>query len=364
MTAIAAALERKVWLPVQGRRLYCNLYVLLVGPPGIGKTTAIEAAREPLLSVKDLRLAPTKITKEKFTDVFSKTLKLDQGLDEGTHSSLSAFINEFGVFLRARDFEFMTDLVDLYDCPRLWDYSTLSRGSSTIEHAWFTFIAGTTPKSLANNIGAEALGMGFTARLLMIYSEEQQTNPLFATRPQADLAALEADINLINDLRGPFQIEPAAAHEAESWVRSGMPPIPSDSRFAEYNPRRARHWLKLAMLYAVSRQQDLLLTVEDLALARETLLEAEMVMPHALELIGQNPLAEAITQTHRWALIEYLTTRTPLSEARVRKRLLQMIPVQYLQSALDNLVMTGLFSVLAGESPNRLLVPVKQERRS
>lgn len=317
-----------------------------------------------MISIKDLRLAPTKVTKEKFTDIFAKALKLDQGLDEGTHSSLSAFINEFGVFLRARDFEFMTDLVDLYDCPRVWDYSTLSRGSSTIENAWFTFIAGTTPKSLANNIGSEALGMGFTARLLMIYSEEQQINPLFVQRQLADMSALESDINAISTLRGAFRIEPEAAREAEAWVRSGMPPIPSDSRFAEYNPRRARHWLKLAMLYAVSRRQELLITVDDLAQARITLLEAEQVMPLALELIGQNPLAEAIAQTHRWAMIEYITTRTPLAESRVRKRLLQMIPVQYLQSALDNLVMTGLFTVLGGESPNRLLVPVKQERRS
>ena len=38
---VAAALERKVWTVNNKGRLYPNLYMFLVGPPGTGKTTTV-----------------------------------------------------------------------------------------------------------------------------------------------------------------------------------------------------------------------------------------------------------------------------------------------------------------------------------
>jgi hypothetical protein len=67
INALSAALERKVFLRVQHRQLFANLYTLLVGPPGVGKTTAIEFARA-VFDLSRLQLAPPKVTRESLSN--------------------------------------------------------------------------------------------------------------------------------------------------------------------------------------------------------------------------------------------------------------------------------------------------------
>lgn len=51
---IAAALQRRVWCPPEHRRVYPNIYVTLVGKPGIGKGQVIRPVAE-LLSAHKLQ---------------------------------------------------------------------------------------------------------------------------------------------------------------------------------------------------------------------------------------------------------------------------------------------------------------------
>src|SRR5687767_8997642 len=60
---IAAALERKVWIRTNKGTLYPNMYVFVVGPPGAGKTLALELSREFLGTIDKFHLAPSSVTK-------------------------------------------------------------------------------------------------------------------------------------------------------------------------------------------------------------------------------------------------------------------------------------------------------------
>src|SRR5262245_54068338 len=68
ITMIAAALEQKVWVDVGGP-LYPNLYTLLVGLPGIGKSRAITNCagiiREAL---PELHFGATSVTRASLSD--------------------------------------------------------------------------------------------------------------------------------------------------------------------------------------------------------------------------------------------------------------------------------------------------------
>jgi hypothetical protein len=367
--AVSSALQRKVWIVVEGRTLFPNTYTLLVGPPGVGKTTAIDYVREIMLKVPAIKMTPSRTTPEKFIEILKTSHKTEisgqspKGIIPYIHASLAVPLNEFAVFLKPHDIDFMILLTDLFDCPAVWENATLIRGIDRVENCFLTIAGGITPKTINAVFGDKAFGMGFTARLFLIYSEEKKSRPLFSAHRPPEIEDLVADLSDINAIRGEFQMEPAAVEFAETWYAAGMPPLPSDSRFSEYLPRRGTHWLKLSLLVSASRRSTRVITLDDVHFARDLLLEAEEVMPLALESVGQNPMADAIKTIHKWALIRYNTTsKTPIAESQIRRQLLIDIPVQYHLQTIEALVSGGFLSVFSGELPNRLFVPVMKER--
>src|SRR6185437_6499756 len=58
---IAAVLEQKVWIKTS-RPMYPNLYVLILGHPGVGKTRTIREARSYVMDLPDFHLAPVSLT--------------------------------------------------------------------------------------------------------------------------------------------------------------------------------------------------------------------------------------------------------------------------------------------------------------
>lgn len=251
----------------------------------------------------------------------------------------------------------MTDLTDFFDCPKTWRYETLSRGEQTVENLFLTIAGGITPKSIQANWGEAAIGMGFTARLNFVYSEDSRAIDLFGVQEEPDYTTLIADLKSIYALNGRFRVTPDAAQLLQSWVSAGMPPIPADTRFAEYNPRRSIHWLKLCMVYSVAESNDLIITAAHAERARETLLEAEAMLPLVFEHLGQNPMLAALNSIHKWLKIEYGVNREPIIEQRVRRKLMADVPPQYVDAALQELVASGLCTV-SPTSRGRAFIPV------
>ena len=67
ITAIAAVLEQKVWLTTSDK-LYPNLYTILVGHPGVGKTRTIMAGRKFLVELPEFHIAPTSMKMASLVD--------------------------------------------------------------------------------------------------------------------------------------------------------------------------------------------------------------------------------------------------------------------------------------------------------
>lgn len=330
----------------------------LVGPPGSGKGTAIHLMRDLVLQLPSINVSPTMTSKEKFINILSKNqnVEVKDGQIE-THVSYNAFIDEMGVFIRPNDLEFTLVLTDLYDCPKVFTYETISRGLDRAENVYLNILAGVTPVSLAKIIGPTAIGAGFTARLMMIYCDQETISDPFSERQEeaASDKSLVRDLEIIHSLSGEFVFEPDAMAEARRWFSEKMLPIPMDSRFAEYNPRRFTHWMKLATLRAASRSNDMKITLQDLQRARDDLLEAERFMPQAMSSIGANPLNDAIREAHKWATMQILITKGSLPEGNLRAHLQPNVPVQYMDATINQMLSSGLLTVIGGDRPNRLL---------
>jgi hypothetical protein len=346
-------------LLIQGEPLFTNFYVVLVGPPGVGKTRALRIGKDLLSTLKDFRLSPNSLTREKLIDNLASSTKVSTDATGAltAQTAYTCFLDELSTFIRHKDYSIMTDLTDFFDCPKIWRYETLSRGEQTVENLFLTIVGGITPKSIQANWGEAAIGMGFTARLNFVYSEDSKAIDLFGVQSEPDYTRLIADLKSIYDLHGRFKVTPEAAKILQSWVSEGMPPMPADTRFAEYNPRRSIHWLKLCMVYSVAESNSLIIDVNHVERARETLLEAESMLPLVFEHLGQNPLLSALNNIHKWLKIEYGVNREPIIEQRIRRKLMTDVPPQYVDAALQELVSSGLCTVQP-TSRGRAFVPV------
>lgn len=316
-------------------------------------------AKDLLSILPRLHIAPAKVTKEKLVNLCMQAIKMDPEIESLAHTSFNCFLDEISTFLPPHDIEFAITLADLYDCPEHWQYSLISRNDTILDHVYLTIIGGITPKMVAESLGQRSLGLGFTSRVVFVYSEDVTRQPLFPTGDPPDISFLQDDLIKVHELRGPYTITVEAATTLKAWYDAGMPPAPNDSRFSEYIPRRHIHLIKLAMLVAAGRRDKREITLEDYEFAKAMLLEAEETMPIALEEVGQNPMIDAMKRTQRWALIEFRTNgRQPFHESVIRRRLLTGgIQSNYLEQTLQAMLTSGYFHHVGGTYPNRVLEP-------
>ena len=359
INALSATLERKVFLKVQHRQLYPNLYTLLVGPPGGGKTTAVELARLLVGSLQHLHLAPAKVTKEKFIQLLAGAMKMDQEVESMTHSSMACMMDELAVFLVPGDIDMLILLTNLYDCPVHWEYSLISRNPTIFENVYLSILGAITPRMISQVFGAQSIGMGFTSRCIFIHSEDRIRRPAFPKSFAPDYKPLEEDLSKAYALRGEFLLATDAQAFVEDWYNADMPPIPNDSRFEEYLPRRFVHWMKLSMITSAGRRDSRLITLEDVEFTKNLLLEAEETMPMALEFLGQNPMMDAIKRAHRWMLVEFGTNgKQPIHEKFLRRKLLDGVSPNYLEATVQSMLTSGSVVQVSGTYPDRYFVPV------
>jgi len=365
LATVSSALQRKCWIDLNSTRIFPNLFVALVGPPGIGKSISISPARDLLPQLgENVFLSPARCTAERFI----KNLSLSYRMFSLPHDAFykqcayAAFISELSTLVRPNDKDFTILLTDFYDCASQWSYQTLSRDEDKIENLCLTMIGGITPKTLAENFGNAAIGLGFTARLNIIYSDEVRLPKLFDVdgtplqREAPDYSSLLSDLREIHNLSGAFTFSAAAGRAFQTWIDEGIKPIPSEAKMAEYIPRRWFHLTKLAMIISASESSIKEITLAHAERAKELLLGSEASAAGAFEHFGTNPLIGALQNAWAWAKLEY---PKGLSELTLKRKLLQDVAPQHLNSCIQELVQTGMFT-LVGEGSSRTYIPKVQ----
>jgi len=114
-STIAGALERRVWTSIAGQVLYPNTIVLLVSPPGIGKSNAIKEVQYFWVKTGVFNVAPNGMTKAAFIDQLLAMVRSFNynGFEFMTHPLLMG-ITEFGTLLPQYDREFLNVLNQIY----------------------------------------------------------------------------------------------------------------------------------------------------------------------------------------------------------------------------------------------------------
>jgi len=308
ISTVAACLQRKCYLEWEGM-LYPNMYIVLVGPSGCGKGTAMRPA-ERFLRELGIKLSPEAVTREQLIRRLRKAGAQDITPDSNSitmHASLTVFSAELAVFLSRDNTQLMSDLTDWYDCRDVWKYETKHEGNDHITNVWVNLIGATTPDLLESTLPQNAIGGGLTSRIIFVYEEKMGKKVIFPfeTEEEAELEGeLFHDLEAIRMLQGRFIPDESFLERWADWY-GGDPRcvLERDPRFNGYLSRRATHVLKLSMIMNASRGGGMTLTSEDFDRSLRELEKVERKMMYAFSGVGKSDIS-ATTRAVMTTIIE------------------------------------------------------------
>lgn len=264
LSGIAAVLQRKCYTELADFPLYPNLYVLLIALPAMRKTYSMKFVKRMLADI-GIEATAAKTTLEGLIDTITRT-KILYADDSGSmefHSSVNLFCDEFGVLLKQRHSNLMTELCDWFDCPDIWPYKTKTGGEAKAINVWINILGATTPDTIIREMLDEG-GAGLMSRFIGVYADKVQ----YKSEPIVDQALktqLTNELEIIGQLGGEFIKTPDFKKRYNPWYekQSEIKMFDGISQLTGYPGRRALHLLKLCMISSASRGNSMQLDVCD-----------------------------------------------------------------------------------------------------
>lgn len=290
ISAIAGVLQRKVFFKINQYICYPNHYIILTGPPGMKKSATIRVVREVLDKIPDVNISTDSITREKLI------LNMSQKYKDGM-SALTVHSSEFGSFFSSSGMEMMMFLIDIYDSQGEWSHDTKMGGKNKIQSPFLNLLAGTTPDWIAKGLPVDTNGVGLTSRSLFIYADKPRVKD-FLSDENEDInkvgELLKSDLTRIATIAGKYNFDSRETYLSfnawyREWIENNNPT--NDHIMTPYFARKDIHMIKLCMVVAASRRQELLITKPDIDTAFALLAGVEEEMPKSFAGFGTNPLA-------------------------------------------------------------------------
>lgn len=298
---IAASLEMRCWLQTSSP-LYPNLYVFIVGHPGVGKNRIIRVAKRYMAELPEFHFAPTSLTGAALVDTLAASKRFIARLPDPPLEYYNTTITaeELTAFMHKYDDEMVGLLSAFYDPD---PYAQSRRGRDIkikIDRPQVNLISGTTPSNLVGLMPESAWDQGFTSRVILVYSDERIVGDDFAGTSREMDTSLTHDIKMIGALSGEFKVTEDYRNAVNNWRALGEPPVIAHPKLLHYKTRRRVHLYKLSMVSAADRGDVLLLTKEDFNRAMGWLLEAESFMPDIFSAGSTGTDARAIDEIHHY----------------------------------------------------------------
>lgn len=334
------------------------MYVVLCAPPAVGKSVGISEVYDFWNTTGVVNLSSQSVTKASLVDELVKARKMAKLVDEKDnymYHSLVVCSSEFGVLLPKHDLEFMNTLNHLYDCPSLYSESRRTKGLEiSVDNPCLHILAGTQPGYLAEILPELAWRMGFTSRIIMVYSGTPIKPDLFnSVASDENLKdTLKSDLVRISKLVGTFAWTNEAMTYMSNWyMHESDKSAPRHSRLQSYNPRRHMHVMKIAMTKSASDGDDLLIKAEHIHWAIETLLETEALMPQIFAEMSSSPDSAVIEDLTNFLLTDIVKSGDPnrmISKHKVYQWLSLKVPANRIGFIMENMTRSGII-VEAGD---------------
>lgn len=316
LAGVSACLGRRCFMQFGMNKIFPNMYVALVGPPGARKSVAIGNMTARLKAATGVRFAPSDTAGQR-QGLIAEMMSLedeDEDIEKQLQAAMAASIEALGdVNLSAVDprdkhvlFASASELTAfigdntttmLTFLGIVWDGESytykIRKEKNVLRDPLLTILGATTPTSISAALPQEAVGQGFMSRLILVWGREKYKKLAWPKPPDPKLVtAIEAKYNrLYHDFAGEIEFSQEAQDLLEHLYLNNTTDIP-DTRFTQYIDRRHTHLLKLCMVIAASNLRRVVFP-EDVQVGHKLLTATEIFMPDALGEYGLSPIATA-----------------------------------------------------------------------
>ena len=294
LSTLAGACEKRLWIDRGLFKIYLNLYVVLVGPPGVvAKSTSISLGRD-MLKKLGFNVFEDSVLKEK---IVQEMCELEKAVEvDGKpfyHSSITYIASELNVLL-ASGVDMIKFLVNIWDKDDLFTYKTKNSGVYEINNPYFNLIGAAVPEWFGTNVIADMNSTGFLARLIIVYEDQKRGKVPDPTPTPEQLEAKREAMKILNEIGsmcGPLTFTQEATDFYNDWYTKQEIDTTQDYRIVGYLERKVKtHVLKIAGLMAVGDLRKEI-TVVDFERAIHILDRIEPRMRTAILLSGANRIA-------------------------------------------------------------------------
>lgn len=360
---IAGVLERKVWTKTGIGALFPNLYTVIVGPPGVGKTVISSEVWEMWNELRDpsgngLHIASSSITGATLIDELQEATRRVVPANMGDpleFHALAVCSNELGVLLPDSAYEatFMNKLQDIYDGKPYSESRRAANIKRNIPKPIINLLACTTPAYLQGFMPDAAWDQGFVSRTFLVFSTEAKRRPIFSitARPDNLRADLVSDLKQIFSMTGELHWTPDAITAVETWAKAGAPPVPEHPKLMHYNTRRIAHVLKLSMVASISETDAMLVDISHFHTALNWLTEMEAYMSEIFKTMGGGGDRAAIEDCWYFVLQVYSKEQKPVHEERIVEYLAQRVPAFTVSRIIEVMIKGGLLIDASANMP-------------
>lgn len=367
VSVIASVLQRKCYIEWD-KMIFPNFYVILVGPSGVRKGTAMNQGYRFLVRPEmNTKLAAESITREALIRRLKKHEVTPPSPEPGgkpmAHSSITVYSEEFAVFIGQNNLEFISNLTDWFDCKTPWRYETVSRGDDTINGIWVNLLGATTPAIIKNVLPQDAIGGGLTSRVIFVYAAKKGKTvaiPVRSEEQQAFESLLARDLEAISLLTGEFIPSQEYIDHYITWYEhSDKNPPFQDEKFGGYNDRRSMHLRKLSMIMCASRTNTKRMILQDFENALDLLQRTERLMPKVFSGYGRLDTSALID-----SIGAVLATRKAITEVDLLRMYHKDITREELTEILSVLQEMGFCDIIVKPGLSKTIVYKEEENES
>ncbi len=331
--------------------LYPNLYVILVSDAAIcRRTTAVRIGVDILeKQEKPPYIFAQKITPEALIGALCSQCKIDGEGNILQDSAAVVVAEELSVFLGKEAYAsgLIAILTSLYDCGDEWPYETRSRGVEVAYNTCVNMIGASSPEWLRLAIPPDAVGGGFTSRIVFVYqyrSDKVIAFPVLTDEQRTAKENLIHDLSLIRRLNGKFKFSPDARAWYIKWYKGHrMALTTSIITDGELVIRKEGILLKLAMCFSVAEGDELVIEQRHLEMAHDSLEETEKFMPETLRILSSTPMGMDATKV----LTIIRRYKTGVKNAELQRRVYHSIDAQRLKDIIETLAAAQIIEVRA-----------------
>jgi hypothetical protein len=323
ISVVGAVMKKNVFRSRGIHTVYPNQYVVLTGPPGIGKGEAIHPAYNIAKELNLVNVISDRVTAPKIID------RIAQGFGPGVNvqagkigfavdSTAVLLATELAGLLTASDF-MMQFLCDAFD-RNTYEYDTKNSGTSVIKGMCTSLMGACVPDYIRklNKDAMAAINSGFTARTIFVYAERPSKRLPEIAAIESTVAGkkliqdLKDDLVQIATLKGEMQIDPMAQRLFNQFYQDCSPSDDDSEVVSHFKRRMPTHVIKTAMIYSVARKDTLIIDRFDMHNAIVAITDVCKNLDLAFRGVGDSELSSPTDRVLTFVERKGLTSRNEI----------------------------------------------------